>query len=978
MAQTEFKFISETNGGNQFTVVSFTGSEKISTLYRYEIEIKAPFGAVELEDLLDSSATFVIDTDGQESPIHGVLASCDELRTVLGYVYYRVELVPKLWWLSQYKTNEIYTEEKTVDEIIRTVLTNPDFSSRIDFVLDNLDKGRFLSRDYVCQFGESDFDFISRLMENEGICYYFDHAGGSSETIIFFNDNRYPEIPRPNLIFETSPTKNQQSDCVYDWSCRKKRLPASVTVRDFNPAQPSLDIFNTIPIDPMGQGTEYLYGENIHNQEEASFLSQIRAEEQLCQKTQYCGESSTSRMHAGYLFFLNGHPNHAYNGVQYLIVEVNHKGLHLDMTNAVESDKKAKKTPQYSNKFVAIDGNEQYRALRSTPKPKFFGTMTAFVYAEGSGTNAMNAQIDGYGRYRVHLPFDRADETMASDVPGRKTSTWMRMAQPYVGQEQGMYFPLAGGTEVLLTFINGDPDQPVISGALPNASQPSLLTSESNLQRTITAQVSQTVTGNTQIISLNSARLDLLEIPPIAPNGIAQGTEYINEGGSEGGSNPTRSMIPPWDGIPVDGATPAYDAFLVKFRKYDENLTGRPMVNPDVGDDIVETNDALEVSIERGEGDNYVYANARTFAYPQDERVYFIGTFHEDFHVKDDFLDATMSWTGTREQFNFPAPGACIEPNTNPSVDRDGVVNPDGIRGVSEDRRWGDQMTFAYGRVFNWAGGPAMGDGGSQGVYNYGNAYTENLLAEPGGTSDILDEYKNHKDKWDYTDTWAPTDVGGRVEGPGMHALFGSGFNSAAEPWESRATADVLKAATRLDPNITATEKTFGHTYTYHMGLAVEIHEGKSITRNYGQTEERTEGDSEVVVTGKRYETYLDDSRNFYDGDMYEKFVGNKEELTMGTDSEIKLAADSTLHLGLATDVFVGLSTEVFNGVKIEVAAGAKCEAGAPVEMKALGVRLEKIAAGIQSADAALVKGAVSLHKYTAAELKMAALYIMS
>ncbi len=487
MTEARFNFISDAAGGDQYTVVSFSGNEAISTLYQYELEIKSPLSAVtDLDDLLDSPARFVTEIDGHEYPIYGVLSSIDELRTVQGYVYYRAVLVPRLWWLSTYKTNEIYTLEKTVDDIIRIVLENAGFSDSSDFDLTGLDNHHFLERDYRCQFGESDFDFISRLMENEGIFYYFDHSG-TAEKIIFINDMDYMDILHPGLNFNVIGQTTRQYDCINAWSCRKQRLAAEISIRDYNPGQPSLDISDTVAVDQMGRGTEYLYGENIRDTEEAAYLSTIRAEERLCNKTRYYGESSVTRLQSGYLFSLNGHPNNTYNNVEYLTVEVTHEGQHLDMTVSAGSGV-SRSTPQYRNSFVAIIASEQFRPPRNTPKPRFYGTMTAFIYSE-EGNNI--AEMDEYGRYRVHLPFDRADGSKESTDPNRKASTWIRKAQDYVGEEKGSYFPLTGGTEVLLSFINGDPDQPIIVGAVPNASEPSLLSSEHQFE-----SMMQTGSGN--------------------------------------------------------------------------------------------------------------------------------------------------------------------------------------------------------------------------------------------------------------------------------------------------------------------------------------------------------------------------------------------------------------------------------------------------------------------------------------------------
>ena len=106
---------------------------------------------------------------------------------------------------------------------------------------------------------------------------------------------------------------NSQDNCVFGWSCRKQRLAERVVVRNYNPEEPSLDVSDTTAIDSRGQGTEYIYGQNVQTDTEATYLSQIRAEEQICRKTQFSGESSVSRLQSGYLFMLDQQPNTKYN-----------------------------------------------------------------------------------------------------------------------------------------------------------------------------------------------------------------------------------------------------------------------------------------------------------------------------------------------------------------------------------------------------------------------------------------------------------------------------------------------------------------------------------------------------------------------------------------------------------------------------------------------------------------------------------------
>ena len=935
MTEAKFRFISDAAGGDRFTVVSFTGSEAISTLYQYELEIKAPLtAAINLDDLLDNPCRFVTEQGDQEYPVYGQLSSIDETRTLQGYVYYRALLVPRLWSLSTYKTNEIYTIEKTVDVIIQTVLENADFSSGTDFDLAGLDTSGFLIRDFRCQFGESDFDFISRLMENEGIFYYFDHSG-DVEKIIFINDMNYMEIPRPGLIFDVAAQSSRLHDSINAWSCRKQRLSSAVTVRDFNPDQPSLDISGNMAIDKMGRGTDYLYGENIEDEIEASNLSTIRAEERLCHKTRYYAEGSVTRLQSGYLFGLDLHPNEKYNGVEYLVIEVIHEGQHLDMTVSGGAGKSTQSRPQYRNSFVAIEAAEQFRPARLTPKPRFYGTMTAFVYAEAAG--GVSAEVDEQGRYRVHLPFDRAEGTKDSSDPDRKASTWIRMAQPYAGENEGMCFPLKAGTEVLLTFINGDPDRPIISSALANASQPSLLNDQN-------AHVASISTPGGLSVKSKAGSYNFKSSPVLRAGDQASASWSLPF--SEGNSRSNYDYFLEQDAA-SDAADEAVDLARVNQYGPEESLSydgdnlfhGLPAPSSATNYPFAKLNDfgqavgltatslpadlqitALEeendgAHIDRSTGPTYVHKSGSSFPYPEHERVYFFGTFHEDFHMDDlgisgfkrirnattgliDYTQAPVKKEATDpggadpEVFHFPAPGK----DGNQGVAANFPKNRP--RGVSEDKRWGDQLTYAFGRKFNWSGGaqlshPKGGDknGGAFGEFNYGNGYTENLQIATGGTSaNLADIQKAHHN--DYT----------------AYTQFSDHYGS------------------------TSVSKTFGPTYSYQNGFSLDIKVGDSHSKTWGNSDSKTYGNSESYTDGDSTDTVIGDSTSW--------FHGHKMEFALSTDTEFKLADDNTFHLGLDTGIQIAGFIKFTAGVGMDLTVGPIFE-GREFDAKAAITELE-------------------------------------
>jgi type VI secretion system VgrG family protein len=907
MDQAKFRFVSEVTGGepgvDRFSVVSFTGHEAISSLYRYEIELKIPLSAaIDLDDMLDSRASFITEVDGEEHPVHGVLSSLDELQTVLGYVYFRAVLTPRLWSLSTYKTNEIYTEEKTVDQIVRTVLESAGLAEDFDYDFNGLNKDALLQRDYICQFGESDFDFISRLMENEGISYYFDQTG-LVEKIMFINDMNYEEITKPGLIYDVAVQTNRLQDSIHAWICRRQRLAASVTVRDFNPNQPSLDISDTRPIDNMGHGTEYIYGCQVNDTEEAAYLTQIRAEEQICTKTRYYAESSVSRLRTGYLFDLSLHPNDKYNGGEYLVTEITHEGLNLDLGLSATTDTATSK-PQYHNSFTAISTSDQYRPPRITAKPRFYGTMTAFVHAEAA--SGMVAELDEQGRYRVHLPFDRANGTKDSLDPDRKASAWMRMAQPYVGENEGTYFPLKGGTEVLLTFINGDPDQPIISGALPNAAMPSLLNHENAHVTTI-----KTSGGIANVSGAGSYTNRSIPVTHAANQASASalndfrsmGAVERNEQGNYSGH-----FMPPADFIDEHGGSSPLES-NTQFPFTQMNDFGQASNLPVLIEPSDEIN-CVDAHIDRSTGPMYTHRVGSTFTYPQQERVYFSGTFHEEFHMDDLGIiglkrdrDENWLWTDTGrskvdtdpqgeapEVFHFPEPnkdGSQTDENGDPFTAEELARRfpPNRVRGVTEEKHWGEQLTYMYGRKRNWSGG--AGAGGSFELINYGNGTTEDLInTQEGRFKDCVKKAEDNDETlhWDlYQNSSAsPTSEDFDIPDGLSSTLNSSSAQDYADTFYDEANPSNSPGALYNFVD--------GNTYSYQHGDDLDVNDGKSDSWVFGNSRDYVFGHSYSWVKGNSYSDVQGNSISNFMGDADNFTMGQTSDIFLGTKTEISIA----------------------------------------------------------------------------------------
>ncbi|HUU30243.1 MAG TPA: type VI secretion system tip protein TssI/VgrG [archaeon] len=475
LIEKKFSFISKAPGldDETFAVVSFKGSVALSQPYEFDIMLVSENREIELENVLRQPARFTIHREeGGDVVFNGILARFEQLHEFGGYSFYRALLVSRLWWLTLTCHNQVLLN-KSVPDFIDLVLKDGDLTT-LDFEFRT--QSEYPELDYVCQYGESHFNFISRWMEREGIYYYFEQTANGEKMIITDTRITHTSLPQEKELYYSPPSgldTLRRGEIIQLFTCRQRTLPRKVLLKDYNYERPSLVITGTADVDDQGRGEAYIYGEHFLTEEEGSRLAGIRAGEFLCRKTEFYGESTIPFMTPGYTFNLRNHYRDSFNR-GFLIVETNHEGSQTRyLVSGVRSGlSEAEEKLSYSNTFLAIPSDVQFRPPRKAKRPSISGTLHAKIDAEGSGAYA---ELDSQGRYKVRLPFDLNDEHLAG-----KASSLVRMMQPYGGGNFGMHFPLHKGTEVLLTFINGDPDRPVISGAVPNPETPSLI-NENNL-----------------------------------------------------------------------------------------------------------------------------------------------------------------------------------------------------------------------------------------------------------------------------------------------------------------------------------------------------------------------------------------------------------------------------------------------------------------------------------------------------------------
>jgi type VI secretion system secreted protein VgrG len=457
--EKRFTFVSDAQAEDTFLVVRFSGYEAISQPYRFEIELATDDAEIDLRAMLQKPAHFVIRRgDLDDRVFNGVLAEFEQMKESGGHVIYKAVLVPWLWNAGLYHENQLFLD-KSVEDIIKEILqqtrlTGDDYKFQMT--------GAYTPWEYLCQWRETDLNFIHRWMEREGIYYYFSQDDKKEKLIITDNAASHKSISAESKIPYSPPsgTVPHYQEVIQSMVCRQHKLPNMVILRDYNYRHPSLELKAEATVDADGHGDVYFYGEHFKTPEEGNHLANIRAEELLCRECVYNGESTAANFSAGYLFDMQDHYRASYNQ-KYLLVEVEHQGQQAisGLSGQDSALSRGEHQLEYSNRFTAIPADVQFRPERSAVKPKFFGTLNATVDASGNGEYA---EIDDQGRYKVILPFDR------SGIGGGRASRWIRMTQPYAGNGYGMHFPLHRGTEVLLTFVDGDPDRPIISGSVPN------------------------------------------------------------------------------------------------------------------------------------------------------------------------------------------------------------------------------------------------------------------------------------------------------------------------------------------------------------------------------------------------------------------------------------------------------------------------------------------------------------------------------
>jgi len=456
-------------------VAGFTGTEGLSQLYHLRIGVLTSGGEeIDLAKARGFKVSLKITGGAKPMVLHGMIARIALKHAWLGYALYQLELVPMVWATTLSHHSRVFVD-MTVPEIVEQLLKDSGIGSDYyDFQLLNDYPKRF----HIGQYKESRWNCISRLLEREGMYYFFDHSGDQEKLVI--TDQISAHSPSRDTGIRYVPMSGaddaMSAEALHSFTCEHAVMPLSIRVRDYDHLNPALQIFSDVDVWENSPAKRQHLGDGCMTEADAMLAAKVRADEWLTDAVVYRGFGRAFPIRSGFRFTVEEHPVSSMNN-EFLAVEVKHHGrqaadeLVANMLGLSYED-------DYRFEVQAIVADQQFGPPRTTPTPRIYGLERGFV---DGPADSDYAQIDEHGRYNVKMHFDIDD----SDNWDGTASTWIRMLQPHAGIVEGMHFPLRKNTEVLVAHLGGDPDRPVIVGAVPTAVQPSPVTEENYSQNVL-------------------------------------------------------------------------------------------------------------------------------------------------------------------------------------------------------------------------------------------------------------------------------------------------------------------------------------------------------------------------------------------------------------------------------------------------------------------------------------------------------------
>lgn len=464
-------------GADVLLITGWSGHEEISGLFDFQAQLIADRkNKVRFDQIVGQSVTVEMRLlDNSKRYFNGIVRRFSQAARDDHFVHFQAEVVPKLWFLTKTVRSRIF-QHLTVPDILRQALTGLNVQYEI--------AGTYYPRDYCVQYRESDFAFVSRLMEEEGIYYFFKHSDGDHQMVVSDVTTSHPEVPgQSSVIYEEVGREVRADMRVVAWEKSQEVRSGKCTLWDhcfelpgnhleanekiigdvqvgkvshkLNLANDALELYDfpgayAQRFDGVDPGGADRPSDIQHIFEDRTRTVRLRMEQEESPAILINGKSDCGQFLPGHMFTLDRHWD---ADGEYLVTSVEHQAVD-ESYRSDEAD-----SYKYENRFACVPKALRYRPQRVTPKPVMSSAQTATVV----GPPGEEIFVDKYGRIKVQFHWDREGKMNAD------SSCWIRVGQVWAGKGWGGFFWPRIGHEVVVAFEDGDPDRPLIVGSVYNA-----------------------------------------------------------------------------------------------------------------------------------------------------------------------------------------------------------------------------------------------------------------------------------------------------------------------------------------------------------------------------------------------------------------------------------------------------------------------------------------------------------------------------
>lgn len=438
-------------GPDKLIVYRFSYTEQLGRLFRLDADLISTDNNIQFDKLIGESVTISIAlADGKFRYFNGIVSGFSQSAPLGRYACYQATISPFPWLLSRTSDCRIF-QEKTVPEIVKAILKEEGYADLLDHL-----KGTYTPWSYCVQYRETDFNFISRLLEHEGIYYFWKHEENGHKMVLVDDPSSHEPFPGYEKIrFLQAHRGFSGGGQISEWSVRKEIQPGSYELTDYNFQKPKIALGGRSSVQQSHSEADreiFDYPGEYDESGDASKYTKIRIQELHSQHEAAQGATDSRGISAGSTFTLEEHPRKDRNR-KYLITSADYQVQAEQRESGLES------VGSVRCSFEAIPDDVHFRCARATPRPVVQGPQTAIV----TGPKGHEIHVDEHGRVKVQFFWDRYGKG------DQDSSCWIRVSQAWAGQGWGAMNIPRIGQEVIVDFLEGDPDQPIISGRVYNA-----------------------------------------------------------------------------------------------------------------------------------------------------------------------------------------------------------------------------------------------------------------------------------------------------------------------------------------------------------------------------------------------------------------------------------------------------------------------------------------------------------------------------